>query len=112
VTDLPLAAASKRLRRPPGRPRTVRVPAGSRGQGSAARPALDAGLDGHRAPIVPVRALGVREAATYLGVSRSQLYDLIARDVLAVVRYPGCRRVVVDVRDLDALIEAGKAPAP
>jgi excisionase family DNA binding protein len=54
----------------------------------------------------------MREAARYVGLSRSELYVLAARGLLSLIRFPGTRRVVVDRHDLDQLLEAGKATPP
>ncbi len=70
------------------------------------------------APVTP-RLLGVREAAHYLGISAWSIREWIAAGVVPCVkvllptttkrRGETCRRVLVDVRDLDTLIERWKA---
>ena len=101
---LPLAAAAKRLRRPAGRPRRVGggAPAGLAVQGAALAPALDAAVRADFAPSLP-RGLSVKDAAAYVGVSVRDHWRRVERGELAVVRWPGCRRVVFDRQDLDAL---------
>jgi hypothetical protein len=89
-----LAAASQRLRKPPGRPRKPAVPA---------PPAL---------PLPPARVLTQKQAAAYLGISERSLRDLDAREVvcrvLLLVGPHERRRALYDVRDLDELIERRK----
>jgi excisionase family DNA binding protein len=66
----------------------------------------DAGEDGHlAAPLLP-RGLSVKAAAAYVGVSVRDLWRRVERDELPVVRWPGCRRVVFDRQDLDALFSS------
>ena len=99
---LPLAAASERLRGKPGRPR---------------KPAPDP-----VAPIaaaaagLPPRLLDVGGAAAYLNVSSWSIRDLIASGRLPRVRLPlggdrELRRLLVDVRDLDNLVDVAKETA-
>jgi hypothetical protein len=45
----------------------------------------------------------VKAAAAYIGTSTRDLWRRVERGELAVVRWPGCRRVVFDRQDLDAL---------
>ncbi len=97
-----LAAAAARLRRPPGRPRTrpERPPATRVEVSRALQPRL---LDRAR-------------AAAYLAVSRDVVDGYISAGVLRRVRLPGAaggdlRRVLLDVRDLDGLIERSKVEA-
>lgn len=95
---LPLAAASRRLRRPAGRP-----PGRSPIDRTAPIPASNADENSHFAtPLLP-RGLSVKMAAAYVGVSVRDLWRRVERGELAVVRWPGCRRVVFDREDLDAL---------
>ena len=104
---LPLAAASRRLRRPAGRPRAVR-PSGPSDQGAARAPALDAASGADFATTVPPRGLSIAQGAHYLGVSRREVYRFMEQGVLCPVRLPGRRRVLLDRRDLDALLDASK----
>ena len=55
------------------------------------------------------RLLGTREAGTYLGISHRSVDNLILRGQLTPIRLPGLARVLLDVRDLDALVELVKA---
>jgi hypothetical protein len=59
------------------------------------------------------RLLDDREGAPYLGISRSQFRALMAAGVIPRVEVPGedgrmLRRLLVDVRDLDQLVEKWK----
>lgn len=55
------------------------------------------------------RLLGIREAATELGVSPWTLRDLIANGKLRAVQPPGVRRIFIDRKDLERAIESWKA---
>jgi excisionase family DNA binding protein len=59
------------------------------------------------------RLLSVHEAASYLGMSHWTVRDLLHAGTIKAVRLPlgtgrELRRILVDRRDLDALIEASK----
>lgn len=110
---LPLAAASARLRGHPGRPRTVRAPGspGYPGQGAGLGPAPGAANVADFATALPPRGLSVDAAAAYVGLSRRQLYRLAERGLVPLIRFPGCRRVIVDRLTLDRLLERAKDPA-
>jgi len=95
---LPLAAASRRLRRPAGRP-----PSRSPIDRTGLTPSGQAGPAPHRADPLLSRGLSVKDAAAYVGVSVRDLWRRVERGELAVVRWPGCRRVVFDRHDLDKL---------
>jgi len=116
--DLPLAAASMRLRRKPGRPRT----------GLPARVAPDEihNVDRGRHPrtkdvayeavdrLLP-RLLDLKAAAAYLGVSAWTVRDLEASGTLRRVSIPlgpgrDLRKLLFDRRDLDLLVETWKSP--
>jgi excisionase family DNA binding protein len=113
---LPLAAASLRLRRPPGRPRKQparhdprHVGRASQGNSTQARivvEARDAGaLDRPAsAPAVAPRLLGLKAAAAYLGVSDWFVRALLAEGVLTRVQLGKGRRLLFDRVDLDRLI--------
>jgi hypothetical protein len=67
------------------------------------------------APLTP-RLLDVGGAARYLSVAEDTIRDLDARGALRRIRLPGAgdrdlKRVLFDVRDLDALIERVKDEA-
>lgn len=111
--DLPLAAASERLKGKPGRPRKVRdghVPGTS-----SAEPRAQSGRDGGALAVqacVP-RLLSLKDAGLYLGVSDWTVRDLINNGTLRRVRVPlanhgELRKVLLDREDLDALIDAWK----
>jgi hypothetical protein len=111
VKSLPLLDASRRLRRPPGRPRAV----ASQASAPLATPPL--ARAGERAvaelwPIQP-RLLGLKDAALYLSVSTWTLRDWLARGIVARVEPPGAdgknlERLLFDRLDLDALVDAWK----
>lgn len=78
---------------------------------SPARVSTDARDSTSRAPrdgSSPVRArlLGVREAAAYLSLSHWTLREMVWRGEIPEVRIG--RRLLLDVRDLDALIERSR----
>src|SRR5262249_23323992 len=64
----------------------------------------------HQTPAQPLlrRVLDVREAAAYLGLSVCTTRELISAGKVPRVRIADMRRVLVDVRDLDQLIEFSK----
>jgi hypothetical protein len=98
-----LADAAERLRGRPGRPRT-RPPAAQK-----ADPVALAAV-----AALPARLVDLAGAARYLGnLSPWSVRDLITNGTLRRVRLPGAggadlRRVLLDVRDLDQLIEQSK----
>lgn len=111
----PLAAASQRLRRKPGRPRKTdsgRVHATPQVDGGS----NDARRGGAPAPVtITPRLLDLLATAAYLGVSPWTIRDLEAAGVLArvCVPLPGgreLRKLLFDKSDLDRLIEAWKEP--
>jgi len=57
------------------------------------------------------RLIDVATAAGYLGVSPWTVRDLIDRGSLPRVALPGVRRVLVDQRDLDRLVDASRRAA-
>ena len=59
-------------------------------------------------PATSPRLLAVPAGAKYLGVSVRSLWRLVEAGHLHPVRLPGLRRVAVDVRELDALIEVSR----
>jgi len=75
---------------------------------------------GERVATDRARCLDKKAAATYLGVSENQIVRFINAGFLPIVKFPGqntetgvdphgvCRRVLLDVRDLDELIERSK----
>jgi excisionase family DNA binding protein len=59
------------------------------------------------------RLMSANETARYLGISYWTLRDLVWSNVLPMVRLPNksggtCRKILIDKRDLDLLIEKGK----
>jgi len=115
--ELPLAAASVRLRRRPGRPRKARsasVTAGAR----ACTPRSNSSNSGAVAyeavgSILP-RLLDLRSAAAYLGVSPWTIRDLETSGTLRRVNVPSgagrdLRKLLFDRVDLDRLVETWKA---
>lgn len=99
MSELPLAAASERLRKKPGRPRKPRPE-------PAPSPAVP-----------PARLLDLPAAARYLTLSTWTLRDLISSGTLRRVRIPlpnggELRKVLLDREDLDRLVGAWKEAAP
>jgi excisionase family DNA binding protein len=121
--ERPLAAASRRLRRRSGRPRSVR-PSGPPDQGAALGPALDAASRADFATSLLPRAFPLRVTVTkaklgqpavrafpataYSGIPVRTLLRLIAAGRLRPIRVPGMGRLLLDRLDLDALLEASK----
>jgi hypothetical protein len=109
--DGPLTAASRRLRKPAGRPRRL---GGARSpiDGAPSVPAKDAGSRGVFAtslpPGAPPRGLSIPAAAAYSGIPVRRLWALIAAGRLSEIRIPGMRRVLIDRGDLDRLLDAAK----
>jgi predicted DNA-binding transcriptional regulator AlpA len=54
------------------------------------------------------RLLTLRQTAQEYGMPERSTYDLILRNALAAVRFPGSRRIWVDRHDVEALIAASK----
>ncbi len=52
------------------------------------------------------RLLSVEQAATYLALSKRELYNMIANKILAAVKHG--RRTMLDIHDLDAWIDSSK----
>jgi len=95
---LPLAEASRRLRRPAGRPR----------RSTSVNSALLEPAHGAARDFVPSRGLPIPAAAVYTGVPVRALWRLIAAGQLAPVRVPGVRRVLLLRDDLDRLLERSR----
>lgn len=119
----PLAAASQRLRRKPGRPRKATRPVAYQASALPATPPLTRANARTVAVVwlkqgpdwIPcsARLLGLKAAAGYVGVSTWVIRSWLATGVLTRVRLPRAdggdmERLLFDVTDLDALIEAGK----
>jgi excisionase family DNA binding protein len=105
---LPLAEASARLRRKPGRPPLSEGEKSRRAE--ARRRRQEAAL-----AMVNARLFDVAAAAKYLGVSGWTVRDLIGNGSLPRVTVPigqrDIRRILLDRADLDRLIESWKDPA-
>jgi hypothetical protein len=112
--ERPLAAASRRLRRPAGRPRSVRAP-GPPVHGSTTTPAPETAIRSDFAASLPhldwPQGLSIPLASRYSGVPIRRLWALVAAGVLPVVRIPGMRAVLVLRDDLDALLLAHRKGA-
>lgn len=110
--ELPLAAASQRLRRP-GRPRKA-APAADKESSASRQSPLFTRPPGPDVPeTCPVsRLLDVNAAAAYLSVSPWTIRDLEAVGELSRVRLPlgrsEVRRLLFDRRDLDRLIDRSR----
>src|SRR5262249_20858567 len=117
--SLPLSAAADRLRGKPGRPRKRPRFANCAQDQEASAPSLTPAATGvSRAPVPAMcpRLLDLPGAAGYLSVSTWTLRDMLAAGTLRAVRLPGAdgrelRRILLDVRDLDALVESSKEAA-
>ena len=55
------------------------------------------------------RLFTLKEAAEYLGRSAWGMRELIWSQVIPVVKQGGCRKIYLDINDLDAFIEKNKA---
>jgi excisionase family DNA binding protein len=109
--ELVLTDASRRLRRKPGRPRTVTAPSpGGLGVQSATPGAAKSGaISPDFAHTLLPRGLPLPAAATYSGIPVRSLWRLIAEGKLARVRVPGCRRVLILRDELDNLLLAHRS---
>lgn len=118
----PLAEASRRLRRPPGRPRKrpPRIPRSeARGDTRVAHvlePRARRGVEPSSASVHVAgspRLIPAREAARYLGVSYWTVLALRDSGTLRPVRLPlaarAVRRVLFDRAELDRLVDAGRS---
>jgi excisionase family DNA binding protein len=105
--DGPLTAASRRLRKPAGRPRRLE---GARSPIDGAPPvsAKDAVPGAVFATSLPPRGLPLPLAAQYSGLSVRGVWRLIRGGRLPVIRVAGTRRVLIDRGDLDRLLDAAK----
>jgi excisionase family DNA binding protein len=54
------------------------------------------------------RLLGLEDAAAYLGVSTDTVLGMLERGVVHRVALPGVRRLLLDVRELDEVVEASR----
>jgi excisionase family DNA binding protein len=108
---LPLAEAAKRLRQPAGRPRR-RLAAGSAVQGAPANPVSRVTESPDFAATLPPRGLSLEAGASYLGISRRAVYRLVEQGHLRLLKLPGCRRALLDRRQLDRLLDAGLEGSP
>ena len=116
---LPLAAASRRLRRPAGRPRSApspRPPAWQAGAHPAAPPLtrVPGPTVAELWPIEP-RLVDLEGAAAFLSISTWTVRDYVAAGCLPLVKLPGpgggtLKRLLFDVRDLHRLVEDSKTP--
>jgi hypothetical protein len=112
--ERPLTAAAHRLRRPAGRPRSVRAP-GPPVQGSTSTPAPDAAIRTDFAASLPhldwPRGLSIPLASRYSGLPIRRLWAAIAAGLLPTVRIPGMRAVLVLRDDLDRLLTTHRSGA-
>lgn len=115
--ELPLAAASVRLRRPSGRPRKDRGT--SIAEGTAAASGQAAPCPSPRTATyeavghIPPRLLDLKAAAAYLGVSPWTVRDLEANGTLRRISIPlgagrDLRKLLFDRQDLDQLVDSWK----
>lgn len=62
--------------------------------------------------VVPsARLVDVAAAARYLAVSRRSVFRMLEAGALRPVRLPGVRALRLDLRDLERLVDHGKASA-
>jgi len=113
---LPLALASHRLRRRPGRPRKVVSAPACQASAPQPSPPLTRLPEPAVAALWPMRArvLGLKASADYLGVSTWTVRAYLAAGRLRRVRLPGpgggeLERLLLDREDLDRLVEDAKA---
>lgn len=123
---LPLSEAAKRLRRPAGRPRKAVgcdiAPTGALAGQASALPAAPPAMRPSVSAVpevcpIPPRLLDLEGSAYYLSVSTWTVRDWAAAGILERVKLPGgagskdgeLHRLLFDVRDLDRLVEQGKA---
>jgi hypothetical protein len=60
--------------------------------------------------VVPgARLVDIAGGGLFLGLSRREMFRLVESGALKPVRIPGVRALRLDVRDLERLVEAGKA---
>jgi hypothetical protein len=125
MRDLLLTEASRRLRRRPGRPRKVVNPVlesqsvvAPEASAPHAAPPLDRVSAFPVAEVWPIQArlVGLEDAGRFLGISSWTIRDYVAAGILEPVRLPGkhgyaSARLLLDVRDLEALVTAGKGLA-
>ena len=113
---LPLAAASMRLRRKPGRPRkevTRSITADKPSDGERGRDPGRRTVGYEAVSHIPPRLLDLKGAAAYLGVSPWTIRDLEASGTLRRVNVPlgmgkDLRKLLFDRADLDQLIDSWK----
>jgi hypothetical protein len=110
LDPLPLAEASKRLRKPAGRPPKPRAVA-EQASGHPAGPPLTRVPELTVAVLWPLspRLLSLPDAGRYLGVSTWTIRDYFAAGLLTRIKLPAAcggdlDRVLVDRLELDALI--------
>jgi hypothetical protein len=120
-----LADASKRMRKPAGRPRKVREPEAAKPRrsgavaGQASAPLADPPtVRGFERPVAEVwpRLLGLAQAAAYLSLSVWTIREYLAEGILRRVELPSAtcgttRRVLLDRADLDRLVDAANPTA-
>ena len=114
--ELPLAAASARLRRKPGRPKKEHSASitGGAHPGTPRSNNSNAGAVAYEAVgHIPPRLLDLKAAAAYLGVSPWTVRDLEANGTLRRISIPlgagrDLRKLLFDRQDLDQLVDSWK----
>jgi hypothetical protein len=123
TTALPLAAASRRLRKPVGRPRKHPIgdSAGDRWEAQRRQAVIVAEILGDRAQaplaLAPPERPGItarrlysrRQAALYLSCSVDTVDRLVARRLLPKLYLPHSRLVRFDLTDLERIVVMAKA---
>jgi hypothetical protein len=117
TNELPLAPASERLRRKPGRlkksPASPTVITAASGVGQRRRAVTQVAVVHEVVVPIPPRLLDLPSAAAYLGVSEWTVRDLEANGTLRRVSIAlrggrELRKLLFDREDLDRLVEASK----
>jgi hypothetical protein len=114
--ELPLAAASARLRRKPGRPKKERSASitGEAHPGTPRNNNSNSGAVAYEAVgHIPPRLLDLKAAAAYLGVSPWTVRDLEANGTIRRISIPlgagrDLRKLLFDRQDLDQLVDSWK----
>lgn len=126
TNDLPLAAASERLRRKPGRPKkppsTPAVVAATSAIGRDGRGGTQDAVAYEASGPLPTRLLDLEATAAYLGLSPWTVRYLESAGTLRRVRIPlpptkdrpsgELRKLLFDRSDLDRLVEEWKQAEP
>ena len=61
--------------------------------------------------LADARALSLQAGAAYLGLSRRTVCRFVDQGLLHLVKFPGCRRALLDRKELDALVDRAREGA-